>query len=58
MSDLSPIAKALILTVGVLVIVVAAMYFRYGTFDANIPLLAGTGIAAFALSYYGFSRQD
>ena len=57
MSDLSPIAKAVILTVGVLVIVIAAMYFRFGTFDVNIPLLVGTGVAAFALSYYGFSRQ-
>lgn len=58
MSDLSPIAKAIILTIGALVIVVAAIYFRYGTFDANIPLLVGTGIAAFVLSFYGFSRQD
>jgi hypothetical protein len=57
-SDLSPIAKALIVTIGVLIIVIAAIYFRYGTFDANIPLLAGTGVVAFALSFYGFNRQD
>lgn len=58
MSDLSPVVKAIILTVGVLVIVVSAVYFKYGTFDINPALVVGTAVAAFALSLYGFNRQE
>jgi hypothetical protein len=57
-SDLSPVVKAIIVTVGVLIIMMSAIYFRYGAFDASLPLVVGTTIAAFALSLYGFNRQE
>lgn len=58
MSDFSPLVKAIIVAVGVLVVTVSAIYFKYGTFDANLPIVAGTTIAAFALALYGFNRQE
>ena len=58
MSDLSPLVKAIIVAVAVLVITISAFYFRTGSFDIDPLLVGGTTIAAFALALFGFNRQE